>query len=157
MALNLNKMLKKPSGAEAMSDYAQMIKEAEQAVAPVKDPELKRIAFEKILDSLLEKPHRDSLARRAAPRQAAKRAKEAGGKEKRKRGGPQGYIEEMIGEKFFAKPKTLGEVKAELGNRGHHIPLTHLSGPMQRLCQRKHLRRQKTADGKKQIFTYSNW
>lgn len=140
-----------------MSDYAQMIKEAERAVAPVKDPELKRIAFEKILDSLLEKPHRESSARSTTARRATKGTKEVQGQERRRRGGPQGYIEEMIGEKFFAKPKTLGEVKAELGNRGHHIPLTHLSGPMQRLCQRKKLRRQKTADGKKQIFTYSNW
>lgn len=32
-------------------DYEEMIKEAEKAVAPVKDPELKRIAFEKILDA----------------------------------------------------------------------------------------------------------
>jgi hypothetical protein len=99
----------------------------------------------------------ESKVKRVTPRKAAKQSKPREGKEKRKRTGPQGYIEEMIAEKFFAKPKTLGEVKAELGNRGHHIPLTHLSGPMQRLCQRKQLRRQKTADGKKQIFTYSNW
>ena len=140
-----------------MSDYEQMVREAEQAVAPVKDPELKRIAFEKILASLLEDPDRKSKVKRVAHRKAVERSKPREGKERRRRRGPQGYIEELIAEKFFAKPKTLGEVKAELGNRGHHIPLTHLSAPMQRLCQRKQLRRQKTADGKKQIFTYSNW
>jgi hypothetical protein len=37
-------------------NYEDLVKQAEQAVAPVKDPELKRIAFEKILDSLLGTP-----------------------------------------------------------------------------------------------------
>jgi len=60
---------------------------------------------------------------------------------------------------FFAKPKTISEVKAELANRGHHIPLTSLSGPLQKLCQDKELRRQKAEDkgGKKKPFVYSNW
>jgi len=44
-------------------NYEDLVKQAEQAVAPVKDPELKRIAFEKILDSLLGTPqgHRNSI------------------------------------------------------------------------------------------------
>ena len=40
----------------ADTNYEDLVKQAEQAVAPVKDPELKRIAFEKILDSLLGTP-----------------------------------------------------------------------------------------------------
>ena len=72
----------------------------------------------------------------------------------KKRTGPQAYVEEMVDDGFFKKPKTISEVKAELENRGHHIPLTSLSGPMQKLCQKKVLRRQK-ADGK--AFSYSNW
>jgi len=47
----------------------------------------------------------------------------------------------------------LTEVKVELENRGHHIPLTSLSGPLQQLCQGKELRRTRS-DGK---FVYSNW
>ena len=45
----------------ADTNYEDLVKQAEQAVAPVKDPELKRIAFGKILDSLLGTPeaHRD--------------------------------------------------------------------------------------------------
>ena len=46
----------------------------------------------------------------------------------KRRVGTQGYIEELIDEELFAKPKTIVAVKAELGNRGHHIPLTSLSG-----------------------------
>jgi hypothetical protein len=64
----------------------------------------------------------------------------------------------MIEDAFFTKPKTISEVKAELENRGHHIPLTSLSGPLQKLCQAKKLRRQKVeGKGKKRPFAYSNW
>jgi hypothetical protein len=41
----------------------------------------------------------------------------------------------MVDDGFFKKPKTISEVKAELENRGHHIPLTSLSGPMQALSE----------------------
>jgi hypothetical protein len=71
-----------------------------------------------------------------------------------KRNGPQAYVEEMVADGFFKKPKAIAEVRAELENRGHHIPLTSLSGPMQKLCQKKVLRRHKP-DGK--TFSYSNW
>ena len=74
-----------------------------------------------------------------------------------KRGGPVAYVEELVDDGFFKSPKTLASVRAELGNRGHHIPLTALSGPMQRLCQQRQLRRQKSTEGNKQVFTYSHW
>ncbi len=64
----------------------------------------------------------------------------------------------MIGEGFFKKPKTITQVKAELENRGHHIPMTSLSGPLQTLCQQRVLRRQKgKTEGTKQIYAYSEW
>jgi hypothetical protein len=63
----------------------------------------------------------------------------------------------MIGDGFFKKVKTMGEVKAELENRGHHIPFTSLSGPLQKLCQNRKLRRQKMDRGGKKTFGYSNW
>lgn len=148
-----------------MSDtnYENLVKQAEQAVAPVKDPELRRIAFEKILDALLGVPetHRDTRTvsrRRKAGVAGAKEPVETR-KARKKRAGTAAYIEELIDEDFFAKPKTIAAVKAELANRGHHIPLTSLSGPLQGLCQRKRLRREKSqsADGGKKAFAYSNW
>jgi hypothetical protein len=78
--------------------------------------------------------------------------------ERAKRSGPQGYIEEMIEEGFFDNQKTLAEVKAELENRGHHIPITTLSKPLQRLCQSRTLRRQKIeSNGNRKTFGYSKW
>lgn len=97
---------------------------------------------------------RTSVAVRGRP----KAAQSAGDGTKSTRGGTSAYIVELIDEQFFSKPKTISEVKAELGNRGHHIPLTSLSGPLQKLCQKKRLRRQKTdGEGKKKAFAYSNW
>jgi hypothetical protein len=147
----------------ADTNYEDLVKQAEQAVGPVKDPELKRIAFEKILDALLEIPEaqRDTKtkSKKSRARRFSGRKSTEGQKATKKRAGTAAYIEELIDEQFFAKPKTIAAVKAELGNRGHHIPLTSLSGPLQSLCQRKRLRREKSqsTDGGKKAFSYSNW
>jgi hypothetical protein len=136
------------------SDYSQVVAQAEAAVAAVKDPELKRIAFQKVLDDLLSLPGKPSSAARSP--KVARPARDDKSK-KRAKTGPQAYIGEMIDDGFFKKPKTIAQVKAELENRGHHIALTSLSGPLQKLCQRRILRRQKVKSGKKQTFAYSHW
>lgn len=137
------------------ADYPELVAQAEKAVAGVKDPELKRIAFQKILDDLL------GGATPAMTRQNASAKRRTAARERPSRtakGGPQAYIDELVSEDFFKKPKTITQVKAELENRGHHIPLTSLSGPLQKLCQRKTLRRQRVkTSGKKQTFAYSHW
>jgi hypothetical protein len=135
--------------------YAEMVKQAEAAVASIKDSELKGIAFGKILDALLGKgghPKEPGVAKTAGSKRAAKPVSK-----REKRGGPVAYVEELVEDGFFKAPKTLAAVRAELGNRGHHIPVTALSGPMQRLCQQRQLRRQKSTEGNKQVFTYSHW
>lgn len=132
--------------------YSELVTQAERAVASVKDAELRRVAFERVLNDLLstedETPKTKSRTTARVTKQVPQ--KSAG----KKRGGPQSYVEEMIEDEFFKKPKTISEVKAELENRGHHIPVTSLSGPMQKLCQKKVLRQQKP-DGK--TFSYSDW
>jgi hypothetical protein len=139
----------------ANPDYAKLVSQAEKAVSGVTDPELKRVAFQKVLDDLLVLAASDRHGTKAAsPR------RKAGTKvpDSKARRGPQGYITELIGDGFFAKPKTIAQVKAELENRGHHIPITSLSGPLQALCQKRALRRQKSkiSDGK-QTYAYSEW
>ena len=132
--------------------YPDLVKQAESAVASVKDPELRRAAFEKILDDLLSSPL-DEVPSRKPVRAGKRRVKKQISAEQR---GPRAYICEMKEDGFFTEPKTISEVKAELANRGHHVPLTSLSGPLQKLCQSKELRRQKAGD-KKKTFVYSNW
>lgn len=134
--------------------YPELVAQAEQSVSGVKDPELKRIAFQKILDDLL-----GAVAPATArPPAGSRKHHDSGSKTKAaSKGGPQAYVEELVDEGFFKKPKTIALVKAELENRGHHIPITSLSGPLQKLCQRKVLRRQRVKTGKKQTFAYSDW
>jgi hypothetical protein len=137
-------------------DYAGIVKQAEAAVASIKDGELKGIAFAKILDTLLARP--DQLNNAIAKQKPmAKQQHDLTREQPQKRNGPKGYVEELIEDNFFKTPKTLSAIRAELGNRGHHIPVTSLSNPMMMLCQERRLRRQKAAEGKKQVFTYSNW
>jgi hypothetical protein len=134
--------------------YADLVAQAEKAVSSVKDPELKRAAFEKVLDDLLTA---GAPAQAKAPARAPRGRTEAPATRKRSRG-PSGYIEELIEDGFFKKPKTISNVRAELGNRGHHIPLTSLSGPLQNLCKRRLLRRHKAkTSGNKQTYNYSEW
>jgi hypothetical protein len=140
--------------------YAAQVQEAEAAVAAVKDPELRRVAFEKILATLLEAdtPGQAKTTKKAKAANAPK-VTEARPERPASRG-PKAKVEELVLEGFFKKQQTIAAVKAELANRGYHIPLTSLSGPLQKLTQEKKLRRQKvTADGKgsKSTYAYSNW
>lgn len=137
--------------------YGELVTQAEDATKAIKDPELRRVAFERVLDDLLSGGGTASTA--AAPTKRAKRAPRKGVSQKRS-GGPKTYVRELIDEGFFKKPKTIAEVKAELANRGHHIALTSLSGPLQKLCQERLLRRHKATSGdksKKITFNYSEW
>jgi hypothetical protein len=135
-------------------DYQDLVKQAEEAVQGVKDPELKRIAFQKVLEELLGSGG-GSRATRPKGKKTTRTASKAS-ERSRSRGparGPITYLREMIADHFFKKQKAITDVKVELENRGHHIPLTSLSGPLQSLCQRKELRRQRM-DGR---FVYSNY
>lgn len=132
--------------------YALLIAEAEAAVAAVKDPTLKQPAFVTILGALL---HTDGgLSHVSAPSTSSNRRKERAAPGGR---GPMTYVQEVVDAGFFQVLRTIGDVKSELSNRGHHIPLTSLSGPLQRLVQRKVLRRHKRSDGNKDQYAYSNY
>jgi hypothetical protein len=137
-----------------LPDYPSLVTQAEQAVQGVKDPELKRIAYQKVLEDLLGSGQNPSERPTKQPKRKA--VFTAGPKSVGR--GPRTYIREMHDEGFFKKPKTISDVKVELENRGHHIPMTSLSGPLQALCKSKLLRRQRAeGKGNKKTFAYSNW
>ncbi|MFC2081811.1 hypothetical protein ACFLSF_03075 [Candidatus Bipolaricaulota bacterium] len=151
--------------------YAELVAQAERAVQDVKDAELRKVAFEKILDALLSEASETAappatvaagVKLEAKKQKAAKPDKDTRktATNKKARKGPKAYVRELVDDDFFKKPKTLAQVKVELENRGHHIAVTSLSGPLQALCKERTLRRQKTkakAGGKKQTYDYSEW
>jgi hypothetical protein len=150
------------AGTSETSEYPQIVAEAEAAVSAMKDPELRRVAFEKILATLLEQnqndtrvQHRRSKSQKKGKPSARTQSKVAGHARK----GPKAYVEALIDDGYFKKQRTIAEVKAELVNRGHHIAITSLSGPLQKLTQERRLRRQKlSGNGEgKGTFAYSNW
>jgi hypothetical protein len=137
-------------------DYAAFVAQAENAVKGLKDPELKRIAFQKVLDDLIGASDRPSES--SSVRKKGRKSNNPSKPKPAPKGGPRAYIRELVEEGFFKKPKTISDLKVELENRGHHIPLTSLSGPMQQLCKIRELRRKRTEEpGAKKTFVYSNW
>jgi hypothetical protein len=134
------------------SAYANIAQQAETAVAGINDPELKKIAFGKIIDALLA----GTVPAKSTPRST--RSRQSVNREKNGGSGPQAYIEDLRSEDFFAERRTIADVRTALANRGHHIPATSLSGPLQSMCQKKLLRREKSKLGDKKVgFVYSNW
>lgn len=141
---------------------AALASEAEAAVASVKDPELKRVAFDKILTALLEQQSEGSAKAPASKAKGASSSKAPAQKSTapaQGRRGPKAYIESLIEDDFFNQQRTIAEVKAELANLGHHVALTSLSGPLQTLTQERKLRRQKATgdNGAKSTYAYPNW
>ena len=142
-----------------VGDYTSMAKEAEKAVSSVNDPELRRVAFEKILQTLLDGKSVDSNKSKVT-KAKKKVAAKAGRGARKPQQGPKAHIETLIDDGFFKKQRTIAEVKAELANLAHHVALTSLSGPLQKLTQERRLRRQKVAakgKGAKPTYAYSNW
>lgn len=142
--------------------YAELVTQAEEATRAIKDAELRRVAFERVLDDLLagspSSAPSETRSARPTQRERAESGKRQVHKVSKSRG-PKGYIRELVDDAFFSKPKTIAEVRAELANRGHHIALTSLSGPLQKLCQERVLRRHKAKSdkGKKVAYNYSEW
>lgn len=62
-------------------------------------------------------------------------------KRKSGRGEIPGLIEALKSEEFFKSPQGLADIRAKLGELGHHYPLTTLSGAMQTQCKNRSLRR----------------
>ena len=132
------------------SDYGSLVAQAEGAVKSVKDAELRRLAFQKILDELLSSSE-------IRPKKSSKRTVATGNVKGKAKQGPIAYVRELSEDDFFKKPKSIAQVKMELENRGHHIAVTSLSGPLQKLCQSRVLRRQRGKGGNdKGVFTYTD-
>ena len=145
-------------------NYSAKAAEAEEAVKSVKDPELRRVAFEKILAHLLgDAEGASQSSSRSKPKPVPSKGRRSSGPSKRSpkaKTGPKARVEELVDDGYFKKQRTIADVKTELANRGHHIPLTSLSGPLQSLTKARRLRRQKVAangKGSKVTYAYSNW
>jgi hypothetical protein len=128
---------------------------AEKAVADMPEGELKVKAFEVILNNLLEDRERGRQGREDNAPAGLRPGKD---RKKRRAAAPTSTPDRILqlrDENYFGDPRSISDVRNELGTHGWHYPLTTLSGVLQDLVQRRELRRQKVVKGKRRIWKYS--
>lgn len=136
---------------------AEIIAEAEKAVTKTTDPELRRIAFDRVLQHLLQTglPER-TVTHKTTPIQTV-RAKKA--EKDSAKPGPKAWLQELADEGFFKTPKTNAAIRAALDEGGHILKPTDLTFPLSSLVKEKVLRRKKMApeEGGKSQVHWHNW
>lgn len=142
--------------AQPHVEFTSDLETAELAVAAVKDPRLREIAFGRILDHLLtsKEPKADCEPASAKPKPSTEKAEQ-----KRSSSGVTAWLRELVDERFFSEPKSMSQILEELSNRSHHLRAQDLTKQLQCFCHDKALRRRKQApaDGKREVFHWSNW
>src|SRR6266403_515765 len=129
---------------------------AMRAVEDMPDNELRVRAFEVILGRLLDAEVASSRGMSSAENlgpKAGKIPRTTASPSLRNRD-PKSCSERIVSlrdDGFFKGPRTLGEIRSELQVRGWTYPVTSLSGPMQKLVQKRELRRMPGHDGS---YTY---
>jgi hypothetical protein len=118
-------------------ELKELRKKAEDAVADMRDGELKTKAFEILLQHLLaqETPNAVSQSGSVTEPTTTKQKKSA------IPGTTKSRILLLKDEGFFLVPRSISEIKSELHAHGWILPMTTLSGPLQKLVQERQLRR----------------
>lgn len=116
---------------------AASVSEAERATSQITDPELRRLAFDRVLEHLLQ-------TSQPGVEKPPKGTKQRGAKEKApesSKPGPKAWIRELVEEGFFDEPKTIKALQEGLEKKKHFLELTALTGPLDLLKNEKVLRR----------------
>lgn len=135
-----------------------LIGQAEQAVASVKDPEIKKVAFQTVLQHLLggTRGNREGSEAPRKPGPTETKRTERSGK---KKAGLMDRLGELVSDGFFEKPKAVPDVVKALAERACHVRGSDLTWQMAALVDKRTLRRKKEATGKggRKVWAYSNW
>ncbi len=145
--------------SEKQKDFASLISEAEKAVESVKEPRLKEIAFERVLNHLLTSSVELSENKDKNLKKTNRRARTKSTKASPKTDGPLVWLRELVEEGFFKKPKSSKDIQDELDKRSHRLKATDLTMPLQIICREKLLRRDRIAkgEGDKKLLHWFNW
>lgn len=139
------------------AELVQIVNEAEKAVSNIEDKELKQIAFDRILQHLLQigLPKSEDKNKKGTSKPASIKTDNNSSTKP----GPKNWIQELVDEGFFQTPKANNAIRVALDERGHILKATDLTGPLDRLVNEKVLRRKKMPaeeGGKPQVHWY-NW
>ncbi len=128
----------------------ELRREAEAAVADMKDAALKTKAFEVILEHLL------GSSEGSSPESISKSTNRAmKGTIATSESSVTGRILLLKDEGFFTSQRTIGEIRQELAAHGWHYEPSNLSGKLQALVGSRKLRRMKANEGNRKIWKYS--
>ncbi len=142
-----------------LKQLTDVLTQAEQMVQGIKDPELRRAAFERILDHLLASSE-PTLEGKPKPKlTASSTASQPTLRRSRSGRGPTGALQQLVAEGFFKKPRTAPDILSELDARGRHYRYSDLTRPLERFARSQVLRRQKSvpAGGNTAVLHYSDW
>ncbi len=139
------------------AELVQIVNEAEKVVSNIGDKELKQIAFDRILQHLLQigLPKPEDKNNKVNSKVVAVKTE----KNPSLKPGPKNWIQELVDEGFFQTPQASNAIRVALDERGHILKATDLTGPLDRLVNEKVLRRKKMPaeeGGKPQVHWY-NW
>lgn len=145
--------------SDKQNDLASLISEAEKAVESVKEPRLREIAFERVLNHLLLSSDEIPKIKEKKLKSTSRKSKTKSTNTSSKTEGPLVWVKELVDEGFFKKPKSSKDIQDELDKRGHRLKATDLTLPLQKLCRDKKLRRDRIAktEGEKKLLHWFNW
>ena|SRR5689334_1154507 len=133
-------------GGQATVDrFETAARAAERASAAVKDPELRKIAFDRILQRLLEEEKGNAPR---GPRRAVKI--KAGESSDRSRPppkqGPIVWLSQLVQDGFFEEGQGQKEILSRLAQKGRHLRDYQITQQLLALVQRGVLEREKESD-----------
>lgn len=133
------------------------VETAQSVTAGLSDPQLRSIAFAKVLDHLLAGGVPESRPPNGpdpAPRPRSPKTVSSP-----PRNGPMAWVETLRAEAFFSKPKSLAEVTEAVRAQGHNIESKNVTDPLEKSVQSKALRRERRANegAKRGVWMYSNY
>lgn len=132
------------------------IETAQTVTAGIADPQLRSVAFGKVLDHLIASPTGPVTLTRArvakSPRPKSARAPRA------PHDGPTAWVEALRSEGFFAAPKSLADLTEAVCARGHKVESKNVTEPLEKLVRAKILKRErKPSEGEKRgVWMYVN-
>lgn len=135
-------------------NLAEIVAEAEKAASKVTDLELRKIAFDRILERLLQADlHSGEKIKTVNIAPKVKIPKELKAKQ-----GTKTWLEELIDEDFFKTPKPSKSILEALNERGHILKSQDITMPLSLLVIEKRLRRRKLpVEGSKPQLHWYNW
>lgn len=135
-------------------NLAEIVTEAEKAASIVSNLELRKIAFDRILEHLLQTGfHPVGKIKTVKTSSKTKTPKDLKAKP-----GTKTWLEELIDDDFFKTPKSGKDILKALDERGHILKSTDITMPLSLLVNDKKLRRRKmTTEGSKSQLHWHNW